>query len=66
MQKATAEAEEESRPQRLTAGQTAPGVSQPHPRCESRTQGEEPPKKWGFGTLISEGRGRDNYMVMPV
>lgn len=55
-----------NRPQRLTAGQTAPGVSQLHLRCESRTQGEEPPKKRGFGALISEGGGRDIYMVMPV
>lgn len=57
---------EESRSQRLTAGQTAPGVSQPHPRCESRTQGEEPLKKRGFGPLISEGGGRDIYIVMSV
>ena len=64
--KPTAEAEEESRPQRLTAGQTAPGVSQPHLRCESRTQGEEPPKSKGLGALISEGGGRDIYIVMPV
>ena len=55
-----------SRLQRLTAGRTAPGVSQPHPRCESRTQGEEPPKSKGFGALISEGGGRDIYIVMPV
>ena len=55
-----------NRPQRLTAGQTAPGVSLPHRRCESHTQGEEPPKGKGFGTLISEGGGRDDYRIIPV
>ena len=45
--KPTTEVEGEYRPQRLTAGQTTSGVSQPHPDAESRTQGEEPPKKRG-------------------
>lgn len=44
-----------SRRQRLTAAQTVLGVSQSHPSPEKPTQGEEPPKKRGFGSLISEG-----------
>lgn len=54
--KPTAEAEGECRPQRLTAGQTTSGVSQPRPDGESRTQGEEPPKKRGFFALNSVSR----------
>ena len=54
--KPTAEAEGECRPQRLTAGQTTSGVSQPRPDGESRIQGEEPPKKRGFFALNSVSR----------
>ena len=64
--KPAAEAEGESHPQRLTAGQTALGYPSPTPRCESGTQGDERPKGGGVSTLISEGGSRRSYMAMPI